>query len=117
MTSPPVFKILVASVELALSNFTIFIHAHYTACCLSLKERLKSQLVKEKGGTSGKNPKIIDTSVWLESVYGISRKFFFKSGKDDWVLIDSKDLTEEKLREFIEGTSRLSQIDAPVPRK
>lgn len=73
--------------------------------------------MKENGGTSDKNPKIIDPSVWLESFYGISRKFFSHNGEDDWVLIDDKDLTEGKLREFIEGTSRLSQIDAPVPRK
>jgi len=73
--------------------------------------------VKDRDGEFGKNLRIIDTSGWLKNIYGISKKFLSHSGKGDWVLIDAKDLTDEKLREFIEGTKRVSQIEGPVPRR
>jgi len=49
-------------------------------------------------------------------MYGIG-KVILRYGEDDWVVIDANELTEERLREFIQGTNRISQIADPVPRK
>lgn len=60
--------------------------------------------------------KFLDVKRWLENMYGIG-KVILRYGEDDWVVIDANELTEERLREFIQGTNRISQIADPVPRK